>query len=173
MISQYQSGFRANHINSLTLLRITNNLLIASEEKYVSVLLLLDYSKAFDSIDHRLLCVKVSNQYGFTNSAVAFNISYLSQRMQGVLVNGSSSECLPVGAGVVQGSVLGPLLFTLFINDIVNQISFCIYHLYAGYISCRPADFPVCIARLNEDLSRIHLWTIINQLSINSSKSHA
>jgi hypothetical protein len=177
MISQYQSGFRANHSTSSTLLRITDDLLIASEEKYVSVLLLLDFSKAFDSVDHRLLCAKLSNQYGFSTSAVAFIRSYLSQRMQCVWVNGGSSECLPVGAGVVQGSVLGPLLFTLFINDIVNQISFCSYHLYADdvqlYFSCRPADFPDCIARLNDDLSCIHRWTIDNQLSINSSKSQA
>jgi hypothetical protein len=82
--------------------------------------------------------------------------------MQCVWMNGSSSECLPVGAGVVQGPAIGPLLFTLFINDIVNQILFCSYHLYANdvqlYTSCRPADFPDCIARLNEDLSRFHLW---------------
>jgi hypothetical protein len=73
MISQYQSGFRANHT--------TNDLLIASEEKYVSVLFLLDFSKAFGSVDHRLLCAKLSNQYGFTTSAVAFIRSFLSQRM--------------------------------------------------------------------------------------------
>jgi hypothetical protein len=80
-------------------------------------------------------------------------------------------------ARVVKGSVFGPLLFTLFINDIVNQISFCSYHLLPNdvqlYMSCRPADFPNCIARLNKDLSRIHLWTIANQISINSSKSQA
>jgi hypothetical protein len=142
---KYQSGFRANHSTSSTLLRITNDLLIASEEKYVSVLPLLDFSNAFDSVDHWLLCAKLCNQYEFTTSAVAFIRSYLSQRMQCVWVNGSSSECLPVGTGVIQASVLGPLLFTPFINDIVNQISFCSYQLYADdvqlYISCHPADF--------------------------------
>jgi hypothetical protein len=58
MISQYQSGFRANHSTNSTLLRITNDLLVASEKKYSSVLLLLDFSKAFDSVDHQLLCAK-------------------------------------------------------------------------------------------------------------------
>jgi hypothetical protein len=67
-----------------------------------------------------------------------------------------------------------------FLNDIVNQISFCSYHLYLYaddvqlYISCHPTDdFPDCIAHLNEDLSRIQLCTVANQLSINSSKSQA
>jgi hypothetical protein len=178
IVSQSQCGVRANHNISSTLLRSTNDLLIASEEKYVSVPLLLDFSKAFNSVDHQLLCAKLSKQYGFTTIAVAFIRSYMmSQRMQCVWVNRSSYECLiPVGTGVVQSSVLGPLLFTLFINDIVNQIS-CSYHLYADdvqlFISCRPVDFPDCIARLNEYLSRIHLWTVANQLSINSSKSQA
>jgi hypothetical protein len=71
-----------------------------------------------------------------------------------------------------------PLFFTLFINDIVIQISFCSYQLYADdvqlCVSCRPTDYLNCqIARLNADLSRIHLWTIANQLSINSWKSQA
>jgi hypothetical protein len=114
-------------------------------------------------------CKKVY-QYGFTTSAVTFIRSYLSQRMQCVWVNESSSECLLVGAGVVQGSAFGPLLSTLFISDILNQISFCMRQLC---ISCRPADFPDCIVRLNENLSHIHLWTVANQLSINASKSQA
>jgi hypothetical protein len=96
-------------------------------------------------VDHQLLC---ANQYGFTITDVAFIRSYLSQRMQCVWVNEISSECAPVGPGVVQGSVLGPLLFFFFINDIVNQISFCSYHLYANdvqlYISSRPVDFSKC-----------------------------
>jgi hypothetical protein len=98
-----------SHSTSSTLMRITNDLLIASEEKYVSVLLLLDLFKAFDSVYHQLLCVKLSNNMDLRlYSAIAFIRSYLRQRMQ--CVNGSSSECLPVGTGVVQGSVLGPLL---------------------------------------------------------------
>jgi hypothetical protein len=72
---------------------------------------------------------------------------------------------------------LDPAIYAFYKNKIVNQISFCSYHLFAKdvqlYIRCRPADFPDCIASLNEDLSRIHLWTIANQLSINSSKSQA
>jgi hypothetical protein len=62
MISQYQSGFRVNHSSSSTLLRITNDLLIVFQKKCVSVLLLLDFSKAFESVDHQLLCAKLSNQ---------------------------------------------------------------------------------------------------------------
>jgi hypothetical protein len=92
MITQYQSGFRGNHSTSSTLLRIATDLLIASEEKYVSVLLSLDFSKAFDSVDHWLLCARLRNQYGFTTSAVTFIRSNLSQRMQWVWVRAGHFE---------------------------------------------------------------------------------
>jgi hypothetical protein len=93
-------------------------------------------------------------------SAVSFIRSHLSQRMQCVWV----SECFfvyrPIAAGVVQGLVLGPLLFSLFISDIVGQISFFNYHLYARdvqlYFNNQPSQFERCIVRPYEDLDRIH-----------------
>jgi hypothetical protein len=85
LLCRFQSGFRSNHSICSALLKITNDLLMASEAKCVSVMLLLDFSKAFDSIDHDLLCAKLANQYAFSRSAVSFIRSYLSQRMQWVL----------------------------------------------------------------------------------------
>jgi hypothetical protein len=117
-------------------------LLIATDKKLVSLLVLLDFSKAFDSVNHHLLCSKLSNQFGFATSAVCLLMSYLSDRSQCVWADGSASNVLPVTSGVVQESVLGPLLFSMFINDIVSQITLCRVHLYADdvqlYISCEP-----------------------------------
>jgi hypothetical protein len=86
------------------------------------------FSKVFDSVDHDLLCAKLADQYPFSRSGVSFIRSYLSQRMQCVWVNGYT-------AGVVQGSVLGPLLFSSFIHHIVGQIFSCNYHLYADDVN--------------------------------------
>jgi hypothetical protein len=89
-------------------------------------------------------------------------MSYLSDRSQCVQADGTLSDVLPILLGVVQGSVLGPLLFSMFINDIVSQITSCRVHLYADdvqlynihqYISCEPQHIENCIHNLNMDLA--------------------
>jgi hypothetical protein len=84
---------------------------------------------------------------------------------------------LSLTTGIVQGSVLGPLLFSLFINDITLEIQTCRYHLYADevqlYISCNPSEYATCIDSTNRDLSRIHDWSSRNGLMVNPSKSQA
>jgi hypothetical protein len=77
---------------------------------------LLDFSKALDSVDHQLVCSKLSCQYKFSSSAINLIRSYLCGRMQWVWIGSQASEILPVASGVVQGSVLDRLLFSLFIN---------------------------------------------------------
>jgi hypothetical protein len=97
----------------------------------MTVLLLLVFSKAFDNVVHSLLCSKVSSLFRFHATAVELIRSYLSDRYQCVCIDGRISHLVLVARGVVQGSVIGPLLFSLFINDIASRISHCRYHLYA------------------------------------------
>jgi hypothetical protein len=97
----------------------------------VTLLLLLDFFKEFDNVQHSLLLKKLSLCFKFGGTAVVLVGSYLSDRFQGVSVGEILSKLIAVTRGVVQCSVLGPLLFLIFINDIVAQINFCRFHMYA------------------------------------------
>jgi hypothetical protein len=129
------------------------------------------------SVNHHLLCSKLSDQFDFTTSAVRLIMSYLSDRSQCVQADGTLSDVLPITSCVVQGSVLGPLLFSMFINEIVSQFTSYRVHLYADdvqlYISCEPQYIENCIRNLNMDLGRVHRWSIENCLAINPKKSQA
>jgi hypothetical protein len=103
------------------------------DERLVSLLVFQGLSKVYDSINHHLLCYKLPSPFGFTTSAVSLIKSYHSNRSQCVKTDGTLSVVLPIASGLVQGTVLGPLLFSMFISDIVHQITSCRVHLY---ISC-------------------------------------
>ncbi len=97
----------------LILIRVTNDLLLSSDRGCISLLVLLDLSAAFDTIDHNILLNRLENFVGISGSALAWFKSYLSDRHQFAAVNEEVSYRSQVQYGVPQGSVLGPLLFTL------------------------------------------------------------
>jgi hypothetical protein len=141
----------------------------------MTVLLLLDFSKAFDNFVHSLLYSKLSSLFRFYGTAVELIRSYLSDRYQCVCVDGKISDLVLV----VQGSVLGPLLFSLFINDIASRISHCQYHLYADdvqlYLSGDIGLISDCISRMNLTwtLESLYKCTIENGLCLNPKKTQA
>jgi len=102
-----------HHSTETTLVKITNDLLIASDKGLVSVLVLLDLSAAFDTIDHQILLQRLDHLIGLKGSALSWFKSYLSDRFQFVHVHDESSSRTKVCFGVPQGSVLGLILFTL------------------------------------------------------------
>jgi retron-type reverse transcriptase len=175
LLNRFQSGFRPGHSTITALLKITDDISIELNRKFVSILALLDFSKAFDTVNFKLLCQKLKTIFFFSDSAIELIKSYLMDRTQCVYANGTFSGFLPVTQGVPQGSILGPLLFSLFINDISNSILFSNYHIYADdvqiYLSGSEENIESVVNQINTDLTSIADWSTRNGLCLNSQKT--
>ena len=119
---KFQPGFRPHHSTETALVKTVNNLLLFSVHGNLSLLVLLDLSAAFDMTDHCILRGRLENLVGVTGIIFWFR-SYLIDCSQFVNINGQSSVCTKVMYGVPQGSVLGPLLFTLYMLSLGTVIS--------------------------------------------------
>ena len=131
----------------------------------------LDFSKAFDSVPHHLLIHKLKS-FGFNGSLLNWIGSYLTNRTQRVVIDGEMSSCLPVVSGVPQGSILGPLLFLLYINDISNDLSSdSKIALFADDAKIFRHIFSLtdCIS-LQSDLSILESWSKIWLMNFNAKK---
>ena len=173
----FQSAYRKFHSTETALLRIHNDLITANNQQKVSALILLDLSAAFDTIDHNILLTRLSSTFGISGTALTLLTSYLHDRTQSVVIGSSSSSPSPVTTGVPQGSVLGPLLFSLYTSPISllfsdSPVSF---HLYADdtqiYISFSSSDSASNLAKLSSTLDSVFQWFTSNRLSVNPSKT--
>lgn len=176
-LSDYQSGFRPGHNTTTAFLKINDDIHKEVDKKGVALLLLIDFSKAFDRISHNKLLHKLSHKYCFSRSAVSLIQSYLSNRTQCVSIDGIVSQAIHIMSGVPQGSVLGPLLFSLYINDLPSVLRHCQIHMFADdvqlYICSTVLSIRELAQLLNADLERISNWSERNLLPINSDKTKA
>lgn len=174
-MSPFQSGFRPKHSCSTAMAKILDDIRVQFDDGDLTLLCLLDFSKAFDLVNHGLLCKKLRQLFGFTDSAVRLMSSYLEGRSQRVRGRDTSSKSKAVASGVPQGSVLGPLLFSLFVNDVFSVCSYVNVHAYADdiqlYLSSRIGLVEDLCFRINSDLSAITAWARNNCLSLNATKS--
>src|SRR2546426_6530448 len=173
----FQSAYRTFHSTETALLRIYNDLLLSINQQKVSALVLLDLSAAFDTIDHQILLDTLTLNFGIDGPAHSLLASYLLNRSQSVSISTHISSPSPIRTGVPQGSVLGPLLFTLYTTPLsyILSDSRVSYHLYADdtqlYISFSSADAPDNLSVLSSTLDSVYAWFTCNRLSVNPSKT--
>lgn len=132
----------------------------------------MDLSKAFDTVDHIILLRKLK-LIGLESKSLTWFESYLSNRLQKTSINNTLSSSLPVSVGVLQGSILSPLLFIIYVNELPNIVKHCKITLYDDdtllyYSSNSPKDIE---QRINEDLVSICKWLDVNLLTLNCAKS--
>jgi hypothetical protein len=168
-----QSAYRKNHGCPTALLKITDDLYQSMDNGEIGILVLLDYSKAFNCANHDIILAKLKG-LGFSNMALRWINSYLTGRSQRVKTSAGVSDWKNLANGVPQGSILGPLLFTILLNDMKDFLVNCKFHLYADdsqiYITGKIADILEIIAKLNTDLLNISTFSVANNLSLNVGK---
>ncbi len=172
ILSPLQSGFRPNFSTTSTLLKFTNDLFSAFDSGQTVGAIFIDLTKAFDLVDHYLLLDKL-HHIGLDQNALCWFNAYLHCRRQYVTFNGSQSTSALVNSGVPQGSILGPLLFSIFINDLPQTCSNCHTHLYADdtVLYFANSDISKIQNSLQSDFNLIQNWFTNNKLFLNKKKT--
>ena len=173
LLSKFQSGFRPKHSTLSALIQMCDNLLKNMDSGQINCIVFLDVRKAFDSINHEVLIDKMRNFIGVTGNQLRWFESYLNNRVQQCLINGQLSSPKKIICGVPQGSILGPLLFLLHINDMPDSLSHLTPSLYADdtEIYASSNDCADLVDKVNIDLENIRKWMIQNKHQIHPSKS--
>ena len=171
LLSDYITGFRKSHGSQHCLVKMLENWKSALDKSESVCALFMDLSKAFDTINHDLLLAKLK-AYGFSREALTLMCSYLKNRKQKVVINNSASTTQTVIAGVPQGSIDGPLLFNLFINDLVLFIEYTALGNYAddNNLSITGTNIENIKKLLLADFKTVIEWFSDNYIIINPDK---
>lgn len=174
ILYKYQSGYRKAYSTQTALINVVDDVRSAMDQRKVTLLVLLDFSRAFDCVNHNIL-LSILKSYNFSDKVVKWFASYLVDRIQCVkTVAGKLSDWKKNLVGVPQGSTLSALLFSLYINRISDKVIFCKSALYADdmqlYIHCNIGDINAAIQSMNADLLVLHNWCKDHGLSLNINK---
>ena len=178
--SSEQSGYRPHHSCETLLVTMNDNIIKEIQADNIVIVVLLDLSAAFDTIDHTILLQKLLDDYNITDEANKWFKSYLSGRSFSVKVNNVSSTFLSLLFGVPQGSLLGPILFILYIKHLQMiaakyGLNVKLYaddsQLYISFHPNRPGEFHDIIERINQCLAEIKAWMVQNFMKLNEAKT--
>ena len=174
ILEPFQSGFRSRHSTETALLKVTNDLLLTLDSGENAILILLDLSAAFDTVDHNTLLSRLEQWVGISSTALQWFSSYLTNRSFTVSIGQFSSPSAPVSCGVPQGSILGPVLFCLYmlpLGNIIRKHNIA-FHFYADdsqlYLPLKSAD---SLQTLLDCLEEVKVWMGSNFLQINNDKT--
>ena len=170
---KHQYGFRAKHNTSHPVLHFTDNIYNALNQNppAITLSIFIDLKKAFDTVDHEILLKKMEH-YGVKGTSNVWFYNYLSEREQFVCLDGAKSEKQKIICGVPQGSVLGPLLFLIFINDLPNATEFLTL-LFADDTTFQYSgvDLDTLFEKCNIELEKASKWFKANKLTLNVKKT--
>ena len=175
MLFKHQYGFRRNKSTTQAILWLLQNIYSALDDDNFYFTMFLDLRKAFDCVSHDVLLNKLYF-YGIRGTPLESFRSYLGGRSQFVAINGMKSDCKSISCGVPQGSILGPLLFLIFVNDLPNCNVCFDYVLFADDTSIS-LKFPKCSLdtihlHINQQLCSVSDWLNANKISLNISKTN-
>ena len=172
ILYDHQYGFRKGRSTQQAIITLVDKITKSQDIGDIVITLLIDLKKAFDTIDHRILLRKLYS-YGIRGSMLKWMESYLTDRSQYVVIDGKVSQTRGIKCGVPQGSILGPLLFIISVNDICNVSPMLFKILYADdtCVLISGNHLNNLIDRLNTELISLNNWFKANKLSLNTKKS--
>lgn len=175
-----QSAYRAGHSTETALLKVKNDILLSMDKQQVTLLVLLDLSAAFDTVDHRVMLKRLESNFGNTGKALQWFASYLTDRSQRTVFDGCSSKVFYLPFGVPQGSSLGPLLFTMYASKLFNIIETHLpsvhaladdTQLYLSFKANSTTSQTEALEALQDCISSIRAWMLVDKLKLNDDKT--
>ena len=176
----FQSAYRQNHSTETALLKVMNDILLNMNNQCVTLLILLDLSAAFDTVNHDTMQRRLEHSFGIQGKALSWFASYLSARTQGIMINESPSKPFKLECGVPQGSCLGPLLFTLYTSELFEIIKYHLpmIHCYAddsqvliSFSQNDGAELLTAVRNMEDCIRDIRSWMLNNDLKFNDDNT--
>ena len=172
-----QSAYREHHSTETAIVKIMNDILLSLDKDMCVLLVMLDLSAAFDTVDHKLLFNRSEQSFGIQDGAKAWLQSYFPDRHQAVKINGVKSDPTDLDTGMPQGSVVGPFCFPPYTSPlftIANKHK-CQMHMYADdtqlYMSCKVVESEAAVLHMEDCVAEIKQWMKENFLKLNDSKT--